>query len=93
MINFTPMERSDYQVGVPHAGSYKLICDETGAYVLEGKEMPVFRAVRGECDGRPYHISQPLRPYGIQIYEFGKARGTAKKRSVGKIGAKLSSAP
>lgn len=94
VINFTPMERPDYQVGVPHAGSYKLICDETtGAYALEDKKMPIFRAVRGECDGRAYHICHSLKPYGIQIYEFGKVRRSAAKRSAGKGGAKLNPAP
>lgn len=82
VINFTPMERPDYKVGVPHAGSYRLIFDEKdGAYKLQKKKAESFRAYKGECDNRPYHIFHPLEPYGIRIYEFGPARKTAKTKT------------
>jgi 1,4-alpha-glucan branching enzyme len=70
-INFTPMERSDYAVGVPKAGKYRLILDEkTGSYDLAKKKKPELTAKAEECDRRPYRITRPLAPYGIMIFEF-----------------------
>ncbi|MDD6257894.1 MAG: 1,4-alpha-glucan branching protein GlgB [Erysipelotrichaceae bacterium] len=65
VINFTPMERTDYMVGAPKAGKYTLILNENGA--VKPKE---YKAVKGECDGQPNHISYPLPPYGIAVFEF-----------------------
>ena len=80
-INFTPVERADYMVGVPHEGIYRQILDEkTGSYELAGKAPVRFRAYKGECDGRPFHVFNPLGPYGIQVYEFDEP----KKRPVRK---------
>jgi len=80
-INFTPMERSDYTVGVPHGGNYKLILDETvGSYKLAGKKPPVFKAYKGECDNRPYHVYNPMKPYGIQVYEFEEPKKRAPRK-------------
>ncbi|WP_308685687.1 1,4-alpha-glucan branching protein GlgB, partial [Stomatobaculum longum] len=54
VINFTPVAREDYRVGVPHAGSYRLILDETeGLYALRKKRAVSYRAKPGECDQRP----------------------------------------
>ena len=65
------MEREDYKVGVPCSGSYKLILDETvGSYEQAGVKPPVFKAYKQECDGQPYHVFNPMKPYGIQVYEF-----------------------
>lgn len=81
VINFTPMERTDYWVGVPFSGNYQLILDESvGSYALHSVPSPVFAAVKGECDGRPYHIENPLSAYGIQIYEFEKEPAKRKKK-------------
>ncbi len=63
-INFTPMERSDYMVGVPVPGRYRLILSEKGA------ENTVIASQKGECDGYADHISYPLPPYGIAVFEF-----------------------
>lgn len=81
VINFTPMERRDYWVGVPAAGRYRLILDETeGSYAASRKRVPSFAAVKGECDGYPYHLERPLAAYGIQIYEFSDAPQEKKAR-------------
>ena len=80
-INFTPMERSDYTVGVPFPGTYKLVLDETvGNYKMAKKKPVSFKAFKGECDGQPYHVYNPMKPYGIQVYEFDEP----KKREVSK---------
>ena len=64
-INFTPVDRPDYRVGVPKKGNYKLIMDETGKV-----EPKVFKAEEGECDNRPYSVAYPLKPYGIGVFLF-----------------------
>ena len=69
VCNFTPMERPEYQVGVPKRGNYTLLLDNGhGAYAPS--ECPVFRAVKKECDGQPFSISLPLSAYGTAILRF-----------------------
>ena len=64
------MERPDYVVGVPKAGTYKrLVTTETGE-----KQVVSYRAKKGECDGRPYRLEMPLRPYESVVFEFPKTR-------------------
>ena len=43
VVNFTPIAREDYRVGVPHAGSYRLILDESeGLYAESGSaQVPI----------------------------------------------------
>ena len=80
VCNFTPMERPDYVVGVPKAGTYKrLVTTETGE-----KQVVSYRAKKGECDGRPYRLEMPLRPYESVVFEFPKTRkkkATPKKKT------------
>ena len=71
VINFTPMNREDYMVGVPKKGTYRLILDQLhGSYSLANKKPIPFKAVKGECDHQPYHVKYPLVPYGVAIFEF-----------------------
>ncbi len=70
VCNFTPMERSDYRVGVPKRGNYTLILDQTHGAYQRNEEKQVFRAKKGECDGQPYSFSYPLPPYGTAIFRF-----------------------
>ena len=67
VINFTPMERSDYRVGVPKRGVYSLILNSQEG--LLKKSVP-YRAKKGECDGQPYSVSYPLAPYGTAVFRF-----------------------
>ena len=67
VINFTPMERSDYRVGVPKRGVYSLILNSQEG--LLKKSVP-YRAKKGECDGQPYSVSYPLAPYGTAAFRF-----------------------
>ena len=67
VINFTPMERSDYRVGVPNRGVYSLILNSQEG--LLKKSVP-YRAKKGECDGQPYSVSYPLAPYGTAVFRF-----------------------
>ena len=71
VINFTPMNREDYMVGVPKKGTYRLILDQLhGSYSLVNRKPIPFKAVKGECDHQPYHVKYPLAPYGVAIFEF-----------------------
>jgi 1,4-alpha-glucan branching enzyme len=72
VVNMTPMERGDYMVGVPVKGTYKLILDEKGAVGEDRQKDASFKAVKGECDGKDYHISYPLPAYGIALFEFNE---------------------
>ena len=74
VMNFTPMERADYRVGVPRKKQYKLILnshDEKfgGKDVVENRATD-YKAEKGECDGQPFSFGYPLPPYGVAVFEF-----------------------
>ena len=72
VFNFTPMERTDYIVGVPKAGIYKrILSTENDDQVVK------YKAKEGECDGRPYRLEIPLKPFEAVAFEFPKV--TKKK--------------
>ena len=72
VCNFTPVARDDYRVGVPRRKQYKLIMNSDDAkYGGTGEERPeVYRAVKKDCDGRPYSFAYKLPAYGVAIFEF-----------------------
>lgn len=70
VINFTPVERPDYQVGVPKRGSYTLVLDDSHGFYKRGEKSPVFRAVKEECDNQDYSFAYPLSAYGAAIFRF-----------------------
>ncbi len=70
VINFTPMERSDYMVGVPRAGRYTLMLDEEHGLYKPGEKKQILTAKKTPCDGREYALAFPLAPYGIRIFKF-----------------------
>lgn len=72
VINFTPVARPDYRVGVPRKKQYKLILNSDAAeFGGSGKEQPlVYKAVKGECDGRPFSFAYDLPAYGVAIFKF-----------------------
>lgn len=72
VCNFTPMERTEYRVGVPRRKQYKLILDsDEKKYGGEGKVRPeVYKSVKKECDGRPFSFAYDLPPYGVAVFEF-----------------------
>ena len=72
VINFTPMEREDYRVGVPKKGSYRLLLDsDAAAFGGTGKtKKESFLAEKKPCDQRPFSIRYPLSPYGIAVFRF-----------------------
>lgn len=72
VINFSPMERSDYRVGVPKKKKYTLILDgDEERFGGNGKEKPlIYNAEKKECDGRDYSFAYELSPYGIAVFKF-----------------------
>ena len=72
VCNFTPMERTEYRVGVPRRKQYKLILDsDEKIYGGEGKVRPeIYKSVKKECDGRPFSFAYDLPPYGVAVFEF-----------------------
>ena len=71
VINFTPMERSDYRVGVPKKKKYTLVLNSKDPK-YGGDYMPptVYTATGAVCDGQPYSIGYPLPPYGVAVFKF-----------------------
>ena len=72
VINFTPMARPGYRVGVPKKKQYRLVLNSDAAeFGGSGKEQPeVYRAVQSECDGRPYSFAYDLPAYGVAVFKF-----------------------
>ncbi len=72
VCNFTPVGREDYCVGVPRKKQYKLILTSDDVkYGGTGRVTEkALKAVVGECDGQPYHLTYSLLPYEVAIFEF-----------------------
>ena len=70
VINFTPMERSDYCVGVPCKGTFTLILDQNGAVNPSGVKKRTFISTEEECDGQPFRVTYPLPAYGCAVFRF-----------------------
>ena len=66
MVNFTPVDRPDYRVGVPKKKQYKLIMDEEGLVT----ETKTFKAEKQECDNRPFSFAYPLPAYGVAVFTY-----------------------
>jgi len=65
IFNFTGMKRSNYSVGVPKKGSYRRLMSS-----VYNKDKVSFRAVKGECDGYPYRLDIPLKPFEAIVLKF-----------------------
>ena len=70
VINFTPVERPDYRVGVPKSGTYSLILDSEHGLYKRGEHAFSARSRKSECDGQPYSFAYPLPAYGAAIFKF-----------------------
>ena len=71
VINFTPIARPDYCVGVPLLKNYSLILDSHASkFGYKHKVATTYKAREGECDGRPQHIAYDLPAYGVAVFRF-----------------------
>ena len=72
VINYTPVAREDYRVGVPKRKQYKLILNSKDPKF--GGDTPVeqtvYKAVKKECDGRDYSFGYPLPAYGVAVFLY-----------------------
>ena len=72
VCNFTPVERSDYRVGVPRRKQYQLIMNSAdpaygGKYA---REQVIYKAEKKECDGKTYSIGYDLPPLSVAVFKF-----------------------
>lgn len=84
VINFTPVERDDYHVGVPVDTTYKLILnsDESRFGGSGAKRQMTYKAKKQECDGKEYSIGYKLPGFGVAIFAYdGKATKKVEKVS------------
>ncbi len=70
VLNFTPVERPDYRVGVPKRGTYTLVLDESHGLYKRGEKAPSFRSAKTEWDGQDYSFSYKLPAYGVAVFRF-----------------------
>ncbi len=72
VINFSPMERADYRVGVPKLKKYTLLLDgsETRFGGTGREHAEVYEAEKQPCDNRDCSFAYPLDPYGVAVFKF-----------------------
>lgn len=72
VINFTPVAREDYRVGVPKNKTYKLVLNSEDPKFngTDKDRKESYRAVKKECDGKQYSIAYPLPAYGVAVFKF-----------------------
>lgn len=70
VINFTPVAREDYRVGVPKAGTYSLILDNQHGLYSRGEHPFSVRAKKSPCDGQEYSFAYPLPAFGTAVFRF-----------------------
>lgn len=72
VINFTPVERPDYRVGVPKKKRYTKIFSTKAPEIggVADTEPVIYQAKASECDGQPYSIDYPLQGYGVAVFKF-----------------------
>ena len=72
VINMTPVEWKEYQVGVPKCKKYRLILNSDEERFGGGKRRipEEIQAVKKPCCGKEFSISFDLPPYGAAIFAF-----------------------
>ena len=90
VVNFTPVERPEYRVGVPQSGSYKLVLnsDEARFGGSGEKRASRYRSKKGVCDNKPYSIGYSLPAYGVAVFQYEKKDKTVKKATARKNAVK-----
>ncbi len=72
VINMTPVEYPEFQVGVPMNTQYKLLLNsDEEKFGGNGNKIPkLIKAKKGLCDKRDYHIAFPLPPLTSAVFTF-----------------------
>ncbi|MGN0399270.1 MAG: 1,4-alpha-glucan branching protein GlgB [Blautia sp.] len=72
VINYTPVARDDYRVGVPKKKQYRLILNSKDPKF--GGDVPVeqtvYKAEKKECDGKEFSFAYPLPAYGVAVFVY-----------------------
>ena len=72
VLNMTPMRRTNFWLGVPNKGKYKLLLnsDDKRFGGNGGEILATLTAIEGECNKKPYHIEFDLPAYGAAIFSY-----------------------
>jgi len=70
VLNFTPVSRPDYRVGVPKRGTYTLLLDQDHGLYKRGEKAPSIRSEKIEWDGQEYSFPYQLPVYGAAVFRF-----------------------
>ncbi len=70
VLNFTPVARPDYRVGVPKRGTYTLLLDQDHGLYKRGEKAPSIRSEKMEWDGQEYSFPYQLPAYGAAVFRF-----------------------
>ncbi len=72
VINFTPVQRDDYRMGLPKATTCSLVLNSDDTkYGGIGVRIPkTIKTKKQEWDNQPYSIGFTLPPFGAVIYKF-----------------------
>jgi 1,4-alpha-glucan branching enzyme len=72
VLNFTPVLRNAYRIGVPQAGNYQEIFNSDAA-IYGGSGVTNGNSLRIEAspyDGREYSVELTLPPLSVTVYKF-----------------------
>ena len=71
VINYTPVARPDYRVGVLRKKQYKLILNSQDPKYGGNEARPeIYKAEKSECDGRPFSFAYDLPAYGVAVFLY-----------------------
>jgi 1,4-alpha-glucan branching enzyme len=70
VLNFTPVSRPEYRVGVPKSGKYTIVMDTSNGLYKKAKTALVYKSEKTPWDGQDYSIAYPLPAYGAAIFCF-----------------------
>jgi 1,4-alpha-glucan branching enzyme len=70
VLNFTPVKRPDYRVGVPKPGKYTLVLDTSHGLYEKKESAADFKSEKTPWDGQTYSIAYPLPAFGAAIFCF-----------------------
>ena len=65
VLNFTPVTREKFRVGVPSKGKYGLVLGSD-----EDNQMKSITPIKEVCDGYDYSVLIDVKKFGVSIYEF-----------------------
>jgi len=65
VLNFTPVVREKFKVGVPSKGNFVLVLGSE-----EENQIKTLKPIKEECDGYDYSVFIDVKKFGVSIYEF-----------------------